>query len=245
MAEAIIGDVEGPHQKFALICENCFAHNGLVMPEEYAFIKFRCMRCGYLNSKGTRGPSPSPSPTPSAHRLLAPGSYAVSTSSVVSSRSSDSSSDSERMSGGGVALPTAAAIPVSATHTPSLLSLRSSRDSMVAPREPPAAKATAASAAAAAISSSTAIHQASTAVASTPTNSGAAALEAFVLLAKSARGGACAQLILDALAAPGIFTFADLLAAQSIGELRNSPQHAPYLRLLEIFSYGTYIDYKS
>jgi hypothetical protein len=35
MVEAIIGDAEGPHQKYALICQQCFEHNGLVLPEEY------------------------------------------------------------------------------------------------------------------------------------------------------------------------------------------------------------------
>ena len=35
VVDAIIGDEEGPHQKYALICQQCFEHNGLVPPHEY------------------------------------------------------------------------------------------------------------------------------------------------------------------------------------------------------------------
>ncbi|KAI9341819.1 hypothetical protein DFJ73DRAFT_843444 [Zopfochytrium polystomum] len=68
--------------------------------------------------------------------------------------------------------------------------------------------------------------------------------EGFLLLAKSARGGACAQLIQDVLSAPGIFSFAELLEMKNIAELRNNPQLAMHHKLLEIFSFGTYLDYK-
>ncbi|KAJ1559244.1 hypothetical protein HK405_011443, partial [Cladochytrium tenue] len=77
IAEALIGDSEGPHQKYALICQNCFTHNGLVMPEEYATIRFRCMKCGFVNAKQRRDNivqtslSPPTSPAPST-RLLGP-----------------------------------------------------------------------------------------------------------------------------------------------------------------------------
>jgi hypothetical protein len=36
LMDAIVGEEEGPERKFALICEKCFAHNGLVRPEEYS-----------------------------------------------------------------------------------------------------------------------------------------------------------------------------------------------------------------
>ncbi|KAJ3416824.1 hypothetical protein HDV05_008409 [Chytridiales sp. JEL 0842] len=68
VVEAIVGDAEGPHQKYALICQQCFEHNGLVLPEEYASSRFRCLKCGYLNAKSGRrldsefSPPPSPSP---------------------------------------------------------------------------------------------------------------------------------------------------------------------------------------
>lgn len=33
--DALIGEEQGPESKYALICENCFSHNGLVSSEEY------------------------------------------------------------------------------------------------------------------------------------------------------------------------------------------------------------------
>ncbi|KAI8930193.1 hypothetical protein BC831DRAFT_440816 [Entophlyctis helioformis] len=69
-------------------------------------------------------------------------------------------------------------------------------------------------------------------------------LEPFLLLAKSARGAACAKLIQDALAAPGVFVFGELLDLPAVHELAKSEQHAKYFRLLEVFAYGTLQDYK-
>jgi endoplasmic reticulum junction formation protein lunapark len=34
--DSIVGEEEGPERKYALICEKCFQHNGLVWPEEYS-----------------------------------------------------------------------------------------------------------------------------------------------------------------------------------------------------------------
>jgi hypothetical protein len=36
LMDALVGEEEGPERRYALICEKCFAHNGLVRPEEYA-----------------------------------------------------------------------------------------------------------------------------------------------------------------------------------------------------------------
>ncbi|KAJ3367785.1 hypothetical protein HDU91_001107 [Kappamyces sp. JEL0680] len=33
--DAVVGEAEGPQSKYALICEKCFVHNGLVLPHEY------------------------------------------------------------------------------------------------------------------------------------------------------------------------------------------------------------------
>ncbi|KAL2919807.1 hypothetical protein HK105_200724 [Polyrhizophydium stewartii] len=70
-------------------------------------------------------------------------------------------------------------------------------------------------------------------------------LEPFLLLAKSAKSAACAQLIQDALAAPGVFVFGELLDVPSVRELENSEQHSQHFRLLSIFAYGTVQDYKA
>ncbi|KAJ3109083.1 hypothetical protein HDU97_009201 [Phlyctochytrium planicorne] len=79
VVEAIIGE-EGPQQKYALICQQCFEHNGLVLPEDYATAKFRCMKCGFFNTRKSRlvsssmqdlsgmDVSPPPSPMPGMAR---------------------------------------------------------------------------------------------------------------------------------------------------------------------------------
>ncbi|KAJ3055974.1 hypothetical protein HK097_008583 [Rhizophlyctis rosea] len=68
-------------------------------------------------------------------------------------------------------------------------------------------------------------------------------LEPFVLLAKSAKGMACAKLIQDALSAPGVFVFSELLETPSVQELRGTANE-PSLILLELFAYGSYQEYK-
>ncbi|KIN99058.1 hypothetical protein M404DRAFT_1005027 [Pisolithus tinctorius Marx 270] len=68
----------------------------------------------------------------------------------------------------------------------------------------------------------------------------AARLEPFLLMSKSAKGAAAAKLIQDATAAPGIFVFAELLDMPNIQELSMSEQYAPYISLLQLFSYRTY-----
>ena len=45
-------------------------------------------------------------------------------------------------------------------------------------------------------------------------------LEQFVLLAKSAKGAAVVELINQALAAPGVFVFGELLEMSSVKEVR-------------------------
>ncbi|KAK4050745.1 hypothetical protein OIO90_004967 [Microbotryomycetes sp. JL221] len=69
-------------------------------------------------------------------------------------------------------------------------------------------------------------------------------LEPFVLLAKSARGAAAANLISQVCAAPGVYVFSELLELASINELQSSEQHAQSHRLLELFAYGTWTDYQ-
>ncbi|CAI2181473.1 8294_t:CDS:2 [Funneliformis geosporum] len=69
-------------------------------------------------------------------------------------------------------------------------------------------------------------------------------LEPYLLLSKSAKGGACVQLIKDALAAPGVYVFAELLSMPNVAELQKNEQHVSYHTLLRLFSYGTYKDYK-
>ncbi|KAH9462803.1 hypothetical protein MJO28_002421 [Puccinia striiformis f. sp. tritici] len=49
-AEVLLGDDESkPQSKYALICLNCFAHNGLVRQEELDLIQYVCPKCGTFN----------------------------------------------------------------------------------------------------------------------------------------------------------------------------------------------------
>lgn len=72
------------------------------------------------------------------------------------------------------------------------------------------------------------------------------ALEPYVLLSKSATSPRSAvDLISQATSSPNTYVFAELLQTPNIQALRNaSPEHAIYLTLLEIFSWGTWSDYQ-
>ncbi|KAI9566973.1 hypothetical protein HD554DRAFT_2111667 [Boletus coccyginus] len=70
-----------------------------------------------------------------------------------------------------------------------------------------------------------------------------ASLESLLLISKSAKGAAAAKLVQDATSAPGVFVFAELLELPNIQELAASEQHAPFLSLLQLFSYRTFRDY--
>jgi len=70
-------------------------------------------------------------------------------------------------------------------------------------------------------------------------------LEQFVLLAKSAKGAAAVELVKQALDAPGVYVFGELLDMPNIVELQNDPQFQPYYSLLHLFAYGTYLQFLS
>ncbi|CAH0715761.1 unnamed protein product, partial [Brenthis ino] len=67
-------------------------------------------------------------------------------------------------------------------------------------------------------------------------------LEQFTLLAKGAKGSACAELIKQVLEAPGVHVFGELLEMPNIKELETGP-YATHLKTLNLFAYGTYKDY--
>jgi COP9 signalosome complex subunit 7 len=71
------------------------------------------------------------------------------------------------------------------------------------------------------------------------------ALEPFLALSKSANSArAAADLVTQATSAPNTYVFAELLQTPNIQNLRSSDEHASHLALLEIFSWGTWQDYK-
>ena len=46
--DKVIGE-SGQFSKYALICEFCLTHNGLVLPENFVKQSFKCMGCGQVN----------------------------------------------------------------------------------------------------------------------------------------------------------------------------------------------------
>ena len=78
---------------------------------------------------------------------------------------------------------------------------------------------------------------------SVPQLRGDLGLEQFLLLAKSAKGAAAAQLVHEATSSPGLYVFGELLEMETIQGLGGT-EHAHFLRLLEVFAFGTYTDYK-
>jgi len=70
------------------------------------------------------------------------------------------------------------------------------------------------------------------------------ALQPFVLLCKNSKGKAAAALIQQALSAPNVYVFGELLEHPNIQQLAET-EDAKYLELLKIFAYGTYADYKA
>lgn len=68
LADALLGDDEptmnSPASKYALICEKCFAHNGLVKESIWEDTQYVCPKCGHFNvsmrSKRERSRSASP-----------------------------------------------------------------------------------------------------------------------------------------------------------------------------------------
>jgi COP9 signalosome complex subunit 7 len=72
------------------------------------------------------------------------------------------------------------------------------------------------------------------------------ALEPFVLLSKSATSPrAAADLIKQATSSPHTYVFAELLQTPNIQALQRSSEYSSHLKLLEIFAWGTWEDYRS
>uniref|UniRef100_A0A8C7YEZ9 Endoplasmic reticulum junction formation protein lunapark n=1 Tax=Oryzias sinensis TaxID=183150 RepID=A0A8C7YEZ9_9TELE len=45
--EFLVGD--GPQNRYALICQQCFSHNGMALKEEFEYVAFRCAYCYFMN----------------------------------------------------------------------------------------------------------------------------------------------------------------------------------------------------
>jgi len=69
-------------------------------------------------------------------------------------------------------------------------------------------------------------------------------IQQYILLAKNAKGKACCALIQQALSAPNVLVFGELLDMPNVKQLAGT-EDAKSLELLQIFAYGTYADYKA
>ncbi|CAL8298467.1 unnamed protein product [Merluccius merluccius] len=55
--EYMVGD--GPQNRYALICQQCFSHNGMALKEEFEYLAFRCAYCYFMNpARKTRPQAP-------------------------------------------------------------------------------------------------------------------------------------------------------------------------------------------
>lgn len=68
-------------------------------------------------------------------------------------------------------------------------------------------------------------------------------LEQFLLLGKSAKGAAAVELVKQVTEAHGIYVFGELLDLPNIKDLA-AGQYVSYFRLLNLFAYGTYSEYR-
>eukprot|EP00730_Choanoeca_flexa_P015635 TRINITY_DN7225_c0_g1_i1.p1 TRINITY_DN7225_c0_g1~~TRINITY_DN7225_c0_g1_i1.p1 ORF type:complete len:147 (+),score=32.97 TRINITY_DN7225_c0_g1_i1:151-591(+) len=71
-----------------------------------------------------------------------------------------------------------------------------------------------------------------------------AGLERYLLMAKVQKGAACRELIDQAIGAPDVFMFQELLDLPTIQALEGT-EHEPSFRLLQCFAYGTINEYKA
>ncbi|KAF9976758.1 hypothetical protein BGZ73_007893 [Actinomortierella ambigua] len=53
IVDVIVGD-EGPDTKYALICGQCFTHNGLALPNEIDDVQYYCPNCNFFNPSRKR-----------------------------------------------------------------------------------------------------------------------------------------------------------------------------------------------
>ncbi|KAI8584700.1 hypothetical protein K450DRAFT_217565 [Umbelopsis ramanniana AG] len=77
LVDALVGE-DGPETKYALICNHCSTHNGLVLPQEIETIQYICPKCGQFNpSRRSRqlhpgGPVLPPGVSPANSRSSSP-----------------------------------------------------------------------------------------------------------------------------------------------------------------------------
>ncbi|KAJ8255391.1 hypothetical protein GJAV_G00204350 [Gymnothorax javanicus] len=68
--EYLVGD--GPQNRYALICQQCYSHNGMALREEFEYVAFRCAYCYFLNPARKTRPQAPRLPDFSFERKVAP-----------------------------------------------------------------------------------------------------------------------------------------------------------------------------
>ncbi|KAJ9473402.1 COP9 signalosome complex subunit 7 [Diplonema papillatum] len=69
-------------------------------------------------------------------------------------------------------------------------------------------------------------------------------LSYYVIMARNARGKGVEEVVSEALAAPSVFVFGELLDVSTVAALRENQETRRMHELLLIFTYGTYQDYR-
>ncbi|KAF9010341.1 hypothetical protein BDZ89DRAFT_996329 [Hymenopellis radicata] len=100
LADVVVGDTDDT-ARYALICEECFGHNGLVKESEWETIQYRCPKCNHFNPARAKAQPPisptSPSrPSPIPQRTVM-ASSAVSPSPLRHRVPSSPGDDGEKM----------------------------------------------------------------------------------------------------------------------------------------------------
>jgi len=75
-------------------------------------------------------------------------------------------------------------------------------------------------------------------------NTTGAALQTYVSLAKNSKGKAATAVIQQALSAPNVYVFGELMEMPNVASLAGT-EDASFLELLKIFACGTYSDYRA
>ncbi|XP_068621825.1 endoplasmic reticulum junction formation protein lunapark-B [Battus philenor] len=85
---------EGPNHRMALICSECFSHNGMAMIEEFEYVSYACAYCGRLNP--ARKQRPAAPPLQPIKALMPPMNLILDRAEDSSDESNASDSEEER-----------------------------------------------------------------------------------------------------------------------------------------------------
>ncbi|KAG4099177.1 hypothetical protein H8356DRAFT_1668445 [Neocallimastix lanati (nom. inval.)] len=81
LMDAIVGDVNEVDKKYALVCNYCYIHCGLALPEEYKTFKYICPNCKKLNDNAKKynikDPKSDQKTVDEDHMLLPPSSAPI------------------------------------------------------------------------------------------------------------------------------------------------------------------------